>query len=50
MRLAEICVRSLLSLSYELLAEAISKPRTRADIVAINPVPSLTISFESALR
>jgi hypothetical protein len=31
-------------------AEAISRPKTRAAIVAINPVPNFTRSFESVFR
>jgi DNA-binding transcriptional MocR family regulator len=47
--LADICATSLLCASKELLAEAISRLRTRAAIVAISPIPSFTTSLESAL-
>ena len=47
---AAICVNSLLRVSYELLAEAVGNPSTRAAIVAMTPIPSFTSSFESVLR
>src|SRR4030095_12081342 len=40
---------SVLCLSYELLAEATTRPRTRAAIVAISPITSFTRSFDSVL-
>src|SRR6266852_1686851 len=50
MTLADNCASSLLWVSYELFADAIIKLRTRADMVAINPVPNFTTSFDSELR
>ena len=47
---AETCTSWLLRVSKALLAEAISRLRTSADIVAISAIPSFTTSFESALR
>ena len=48
--LLDISVSSLFCVSYEDLAEAISKPRTRAAIVATSPIPTITASFESELK
>src|SRR5262245_26711823 len=50
MMLADICVNSLRCELNEVWAAPISRPRTSAAIVAISPVPSLTMSFESALK
>ena len=36
--------------SKELLAEAVTRPRTNAVIVAIMPMPSVTVSLDSPLR
>ena len=36
--------------SKEVFAEASSRLTTSADIVAMSPIPSLTMSFESVLR
>jgi hypothetical protein len=41
---------ALLCVSYVPFAVAISNPRTSAVSVAISPIPSLTTSFESALK
>jgi hypothetical protein len=46
----EVCTSWLLRVSKAPFAEAISRLRTSADIVAISAIPSLTTSFESALR
>src|SRR6266446_1939718 len=48
--LAAACLPSSFWVSKEVFAEAISSPRTSAEVVAINPIPSFTTSFESWLR
>src|SRR6266550_4698451 len=48
--LAAACLTSSFWVSKEVFAEAISSPRTSAEVVAINPIPSFTTSFESWLR
>ena len=44
------CLNSVLIESNESLADAISRPSTSADNVAIRPVTSLTMSFDASLR
>ena len=44
------CFRLVSRASKELLAEAVTRPRTSAVIVAMSPTPSLTVSCDSALR
>src|SRR6266516_1261847 len=48
--LAAACLTSSFWVSKEVFAESISSPRTSAEVVAINPIPSFTTSFESWLR
>src|SRR5262249_13563930 len=48
--LVESCWNPLRCAASVLFAEAINRPRTRADIVAVRPVPILMTSFESLLR
>ena len=50
MMLAVICLISVLFASYELLADAISKPSTRAAIVPMRPVLSFMTSLTSSRR
>ena len=50
MKFAAICATPLRCVSKEFLAEAINKPSTRAVIVPIRPMPSLTTSLDSALK
>ncbi len=47
---AEICVSSFPWVSYELLADATSRPSTSATIVPTNPIPTLIESRESLCR
>jgi len=47
---AETCNSWFRRVSYVLFAEAISRPRTSAAIVAIRAIPSFTTSFVSVLR
>src|SRR6266436_3471582 len=47
---AETCNSWLLRVSKDVLAEAIKRLKTSADIVAISAMPSFTTSFDSLLK
>src|SRR5687767_10473699 len=44
------CFTAALPESKELLAAAVTRPRTSAVIVAISPIPTFTVSLDSASR
>jgi hypothetical protein len=48
--LAEASWSSLFLESYELVADATRRPSTIAGIVAMNPMPTLTMGQDSSLR
>ena len=43
-----VCFTAVSTASKELLAEAVTRPRTRAVIVAMSPMPTFTVSLDSA--
>ena len=47
---ADICVSSALCASYEPLAEATSRPSTRAAMVPTSPIRSFTVFLDSEFR
>ena len=45
-----VCFTAVSTASKELLAEAVTRPRTRAVIVAISPTPTCTVCLDSASK